>query len=153
SGAIGKVTMARAWSHQKRTNIGHSKPTSVPPGIDYAMWQGPAPERAFYPNRFHYNWHWFWHWGTVELENNGSHAIDVAGWGLGVDAPRAVTTAGGKFYFDDDQETPDTIIATWDFPSACLVCEHRIWSDSPDHGSLYGTAFFGEKGTLIVDDS
>ena len=86
-GAVGKVGMARAWIHQKRHDIGHGKPGPVPAGVDYAMWQGPAPDRPFYPNRFHYNWHWFWNWGTGELGNNGIHGVDVARWGLGVELP------------------------------------------------------------------
>ena len=152
SGALGKVAMARAWSHQKRENIGHGQPGTGPAGIDYAMWQGPAPDRPFYANRLHYKWHWFWHWGTGELGNNGIHGVDVARWGLGVDAPLAVSSGGGKYVFDDDQETPDTQITTWEFPNACLVWEHRIWSNHPTEGSLFGIAFLGEKGTLIIDD-
>ncbi len=42
------------------------------------MWQGPAPDRPFMANRFHYNWHWFWNWGTGELGNNGIHGLDIA---------------------------------------------------------------------------
>jgi predicted dehydrogenase len=152
AGAIGKVCMAKAWCHQKRVDIGHGQEAEVPPGIDYAMWQGPAPDRPYHSNRLHYNWHWFWNWGTGELGNNGIHGVDVARWGLGVDAPLSVSSSGGKFFFDDDQETPDTQIATWEFPHSCLVCEHRIWSDHPSDGSLFGVAFFGEKGTMVIDD-
>jgi predicted dehydrogenase len=152
SGALGKVAMARAWCHQKRENIGHGQPGPVPAGLDYTLWQGPAPDRPYYANRLHYRWHWFWHWGTGELGNNGIHGVDVARWGLGVDAPKAVTAGGGKYIFDDDQETPDTQITTWEFPNACLVWEHRTWSNHPTEGSLFGIAFHGEKGTLIIDD-
>jgi predicted dehydrogenase len=152
AGAVGKVGMARGWIHQKRVNIGHGKPGPIPAGVDYAMWQGPAPERPFYPNRFHYNWHWFWHWGTGELGNNGIHAVDVARWGLGVDAPIAVSSGGGKYLFDDDQEVPDTQIVTWEFPAACLVWEHRMWSSHPTEASGFGIAFYGDKGTLIINE-
>jgi predicted dehydrogenase len=152
AGAIGKVGMARAWIHQKRPSIGHGQPGPVPAGVNYAMWQGPAPDRPFYPNRFHYNWHWFWHWGTGELGNNGIHAVDVARWGLGVDSPLAVSSGGGKFNFDDDQEAPDTQTVTWEFPSACMAWEHRMWSAHPAEGSGFGIAFYGDKGTLIIDD-
>jgi predicted dehydrogenase len=151
-GAIGKVGMARAWIHQKRENIGHGKPGPVPAGVDYAMWQGPAPDRPFYPNRFHYNWHWFWNWGTGELGNNGVHGVDIARWGLGVDAPSFVCSAGGKYIFDDDQEVPDTQLVTWEFPSACLSWEHRMWSKHPTEGSGFGVAFYGDQGTLTIDD-
>ncbi len=152
AGAIGKVGMARTWIHQKRAGIGHGKPGRVPAGVDYAMWQGPAPERPFYPNRFHYNWHWFWHWGTGELGNNGVHAVDIARWGLGVDAPLAVSSGGGKYVFDDDQEVPDTQTVTWEFPTCCLVWEHRMWSSHPTEGSGFGVAFYGDRGTLIIDE-
>jgi predicted dehydrogenase len=151
-GGIGKVGMARAWIHQKRENIGHGKPAPVPPGVDYAMWQGPAPDRPFYPNRFHYKWHWFWHWGTGELGNNGVHGVDLARWGLGADAPIAVSSGGGKYVFDDDQEVPDTQLVTWEFPGACLAWEHRTWSKHPTEGSGFGVAFYGDKGTMVVDD-
>ncbi len=151
-GEIGKVGMARAWIHQARKNIGHGQPGSVPAGIDYAMWQGPAPDRPFYPNRFHYNWHWFWHWGTGELGNNGVHGVDIARWGLGADAPITVSSGGGKYVFDDDQEVPDTQTVTWEFPGACLAWEHRMWSKHPTEKSGFGVAFYGDKGTMIIDD-
>ena len=152
SGALGKVGMAKAWIHQKRKPIGHGKPGQVPAGVDYAMWQGPAQDRPFYPNRFHYNWHWFWNWGTGELGNNGIHGVDVARWGLNVDGPLTVSSSGGKFLFDDDQEVPDTQIATWEFPGSCLVWEHRMWSDHPEEGSGFGIAFYGDKGTLVIGE-
>jgi predicted dehydrogenase len=152
SGAIGKVGLARTWIHQQRQPIGHGQPGEVPAGVDYAMWQGPAPDRPFYPNRFHYNWHWFWNWGTGELGNNGIHAVDVARWGLGVDAPVRVTSGGGKYVFDDDQEVPDTQVVTWEFPSCAIVWEHRMWSKHGLEGSGFGNAFYGDKGTLIIDD-
>jgi len=153
SGALGKVGMARAWILKPRPSIGHGQVGPVPPGVDYAMWQGPAPDRPFMANRFHYNWHWFWNWGTGELGNNGIHGVDVARWGLDVDAPLAVTSGGGKFVFDDDQEVPDTQIVTWEYPGTCIVWEHRMWSARPKlEGAGFGVAFYGEKGTLLVDD-
>jgi predicted dehydrogenase len=152
-GAIGKVGMVRAWIHQVRHAIGHGQPGPIPAGVDYAMWQGPAPDRPFYPNRFHYNWHWFWNWGTGELGNNGIHALDMARWGLGVDAPLSVSSGGGKFLFDDDQEVPDTQVATYRFPDAYLVWEHRMWSKHPAEGTGFGVAFYGDKGTLIIGES
>lgn len=153
SGSIGTVGMARAWIHQQRHSIGHGKPGPVPAGVDYAMWQGPAPDRPFMSNRFHYNWHWFWNWGTGECGNNGIHGVDVARWGLDVDAPLTVLSGGGKYVFDDDQEVPDTQIVTWEFPKACLVYEHRMWSNHGTEGDSFGIAFYGDKGTVIIDGS
>jgi predicted dehydrogenase len=152
SGAIGKVGLARSWIHQQRQPIGHGQPGPVPDGVDYAMWQGPAPDRPFYPNRFHYNWHWFWNWGTGELGNNGIHGVDVARWGLGVHEPRRVTSGGGKYVFDDDQEVPDTQVVTWEFDDCAIVWEHRMWSKHGLEGSSFGNAYYGDKGTLLIDD-
>ncbi len=152
SGGIGDVGMARAWIHQQRKPIGHGKPGPVPDGVDYAMWLGPAVEQPFYANRFHYNWHWFWNTGTGELGNNGIHGLDVARWGLGVDAPLAIVSGGGKYVFDDDQQVPDTQIVTYEFPNACLVWEHRMWSKHGTEGRGFGIAFYGDKGTLLVDE-
>ena len=150
-GGIGKVGMARAWILQKRPAIGPGKPAEVPPGVDYAMWQGPALDRPFMSNRFHYNWHWFWNWGTGELGNNGIHGLDVARWGLGVDAPLTVSSGGGRFVFDD-REVPDTQVVTYEFPKACLVWEHRLYDKHPLEGLGFGIAFYGDEGVLTVDE-
>ncbi len=150
-GGIGKVGMARAWILQKRPAIGPGKPAEVPPGVDYAMWQGPALDRPFMSNRFHYNWHWFWNWGTGELGNNGIHGLDVARWGLGVDAPLTVCSGGGRFVFDD-REVPDTQVVTYEFPKSCLVWEHRLYDKHPLEGLGFGIAFYGDDGVLIVDE-
>ena len=153
SGAIGKIGLARGWIHQKRQPIGHATPGPIPEELDWTLWQGPAPEQAFIPNRVHYNWHWFWHWGTGELGNNGIHAIDVARWGLGVEAPLRITSGGGKYVFEDDQEVPDTQNVTWEFDNCAITWEHRMWSKHGlEGGSGFGTAFYGDNGTLIVDE-
>ncbi len=151
AGGIGTVGMARAWILQKRPAIGPGKPADVPNGVDYAMWQGPAPDRPFMSNRFHYNWHWFWNWGTGELGNNGIHGVDVARWGLGVEAPLAVTSGGGRYVFDD-REVPDTQVVTWEFPKACIVWEHRLYDKHPLDGLGFGIAFYGDQGVLTVDE-
>ena len=150
-GGIGKVGMARAWILQKRPAIGEGKPAEIPPGVDYAMWQGPAVDRPFMSNRFHYNWHWFWNWGTGELGNNGIHGLDVARWGLGVEAPSTVVSGGGRFVFDD-REVPDTQVVTYEFPKACIVWEHRLYDKHPMEGLGFGIAFYGDKGVLTVDE-
>jgi predicted dehydrogenase len=152
SGAIGKVGMARAWIHQQRKPIGYGKEVPVKPGLDYAMWQGPAPDRPYMSNRIHYNWHWFWNWGTGEIGNNGIHGLDVSRWGMGVEAPTSILSGGGKYVFEDDQEVPDTQIVTFEFPTCAIVWEHRMWSTHGLEGSGFGNAFYGDKGTVLIDN-
>jgi predicted dehydrogenase len=151
SGKLGKVPFARTWIAGNRPSIGKKADGPVPKGVDYSVWLGPAADRPFNPNRFHYNWHWFWEYGTGELGNNGIHGLDVARLVLGLDAPTRVTSSGGKYFYNDDQQTPDTQIASFDFPGCTLVWEHRIWAKTGLEGAPFGVALHGEKGTLVFD--
>ena len=87
AGDIGSVHLSRGWYTNSRPETGRRTKASPPPGLDWAMWQGPAPEQAFTENVVPYKWHWYWHWGTGELGNNGIHSLDICRWGLKADAP------------------------------------------------------------------
>jgi predicted dehydrogenase len=152
SGKLGKIPFARTWIAGNRPSIGHQKDADVPRGVDYDLWLGPAPQRAFNPNRFHYKWHWHWDYGTGELGNNGIHALDLARWMLNLDAPVRVSAGGGKFFYDDDQETPDTHLATYDFANCSILWEHRIWSRVGVAGQSWGVQLYGERGVLMFDN-
>jgi predicted dehydrogenase len=152
SGKLGKIHMAKAINSQKRKDIGHAADGPVPPEVDYDLWLGPAPQHAFNPNRFHYNWHWFWDYGTGDLGNDGVHHVDVARWALGMTVPGAISSGGGKFAFDDDQQTPDTQIATYQAGDALLVYEMRLWSPYSERGLENGNIFYGEDGYMVLGD-
>lgn len=147
---FGRVLFARGWINSTRPSIGHGKEAAVPAELDYDLWQGPAPERPYRDNLIHYNWHWFWNWGTGELGNNGIHALDVCRWGLGVDSPRSVVCGGGRFHFDDDQETPDTQIVTYNFGDKAINWEHRTWNRRGFEGEAFGVVFYGEAGSMVI---
>jgi len=151
AGEIGRVLFSRGWYNADRKPIGHGKQAAVPAGLDYALWQGPAPEREYRDNVVHYNWHWFWHWGTGELGNNGIHSLDICRWGLGVDYPRRVTAGGGKYFFNDDQETPDTHTVTYEFGDKAIAWEGRNWHRHGFEGSMFGIAFYGDNGSMVID--
>ena len=151
TGGLGKLHFARSWITSRRENIGHAADGTTPAGVDYDMWLGPAPIRAFNPNHFHYRWHWFWECGTGELGNNGVHGLDLARWGLGVEMPASVVSSGAKQFFDDDQVTPDTQIVCYEYPGLTLVWEHRTWSPFGMNGSAFGVEFHGAEGMVTTD--
>jgi len=151
-GAIGNTYFARCWYANNRGSMGYGKPAPVPSNLDYDLWQGPAPRRPYMDNVIHYNWHWLWHWGAGELLNNGVHFLDLARWGLDVNYPSRVTSSGGRYHWQDDQETPDTQIVTYDFPeNKTVVWEARSCNPKRLEGSATGASFHGENGAMIVD--
>lgn len=160
-GNLGQVRFAKGWESARQGSIGHPPDSDPPPGIDYDVWLGPAPKRRFNIRRFHGSWRWFFDYGTGDLGNDGVHRLDVARWALetGVMAkggqplgfPRAVSAHGGKYYFDDDQEWPDTLMVTYDYPGGYLLSyEMRIWSPYPLHDESEGAALYGDNGYIVI---
>lgn len=153
SGKIGRVLMAKAWDVQLRKNIGHLKDSPVPAGVDYDTWIGPAPTLPFNENRFHYTWHWHWNYGTGDAGNDGAHQLDQARWALGVDHPTEVTGSAAKLFFDDDQQTPDTMTITFSYPGKMLIFEMRIWNPYAMGGIENGVAVYGSDGMVEIGKS
>ncbi len=131
------------------------------------MWIGPAPERPFNVNRFHGRWRWFYDYGTGDLGNDGVHRLDMAVALLNaacqsqgesdVALPRKISASGGKWYFDDAQEFPDTLQVNYEFGEGLhtklLTYEMRIWSPYTYLGQPEGSALFGDKGYLVIGNT
>lgn len=152
NGLIGKVYFGKAWYANGRGSIGKGVAKDVPSWLDYELWQGPAPRKPYMSNLIHYNWHWFWHWGTGEALNNGTHEVDVCRWAMGVDFPTRVTSNGGRYQFQDDWETPDTQVISWDFPGGkTLTWEGRSCNNFPVEKLSRGAMVFGTEGSALLD--
>jgi predicted dehydrogenase len=162
-GLIGDVYLARGLCFKRRDTIGRTPVSPVPPGVHYDLWLGPAPQHEFTANRFHYNWHWFWDYGNGDIGNQGVHQLDMARWGLGVQYPTKITAMGGHFMFDDDQETPNTMTALFEFDSSGKkkmiefavrhwITNHEAGIDEPKPGNTVGTVFYGSNGYLSIWD-
>ena len=153
AGELGRLYHARGWYTNHRASIGHGKIVPPPEWLNYSLWQGPAPDQPYRDNILHYNWHWFWNWGTGEIGNNGVHALDLARWGLDVELPHKVTCGGGRYAFQDDWETPDTMAATFDFGDKGIIWEGQSCAPRGFENSSFGVTFYGEKGCLAVAGS
>jgi predicted dehydrogenase len=158
-GVIGKVYLAKGLCYKRRKSIGRQPDGPVPPGVNWDLFLGPAPMRAFNPNRFKYNWHWFWDTGNGDIGNQGVHEMDICKWGLGkTTLPKSVISTGGKFVYDDDQETPNTQLATFDWGDVQAVFEVRgllTDGDSPLQyrgGNTIGNIFYGSDGYMAIDN-
>jgi predicted dehydrogenase len=150
SGQLGKCRVAKAINCQRRGPIGRKPDKPTPPHIHYDLWLGPAPVRPFNENRYHYKWHWWWDYGSGDCGNDGSHQIDIARWGLGVNLPKAVTCSGGQLWYDDDHETPDTQMATFEYDEGHIVYEMRLWTPYKQEGHDNGNIFYCDKGWVSI---
>ncbi|MBX3420261.1 MAG: Gfo/Idh/MocA family oxidoreductase [Pirellulaceae bacterium] len=149
SGTIGKIHLSRCYYHALRGPIGKAADGTPPTQLDYDLWQGPAPRRPYRTNYVHYNWHWFWHWGGGELANNGVHGLDLCRWGLQVDYPTRTVSSGGRYWYDDDQETPDTQSACFEFADGKQITWQAM-SCNKRHIDFF-CAFYGDQGSLELD--
>jgi predicted dehydrogenase len=160
-GEIGDILVAKAWNSQLRRAIGKTKPSQPPEYLDYDLWCGPAPMVPYRANMLPGIWRWWHDFGCGDIGNDGVHDIDVACWGLGLTThPTRITCLGGKYFFDDDQQFPDTQYAVFEYPVAGkqgvmkqLIFEQRIWSPYVQEGYENGAAFYGTKGMLIIGHS
>jgi predicted dehydrogenase len=151
SGKLGNVYMAKGLCYKPRGSIGHKADSPVPQGVDYDIWLGPAPERPFNPNRFHYNWHWFWDYGNGDLGNQGIHQMDLARWGLGKsELPKAVVASGGRFGYSDDGQTPNTLHVSYEFDDCELQFEVRGLITNEEAKVKVGDIFYGTEGILVI---
>jgi predicted dehydrogenase len=124
----------------------------VPEGVDYDLWLGPAPDRPFNPNRFHFNFRWFWDYAGGLMTDWGVHMIDMVHYTMGDAGPKRVAASGGKFaYPDDASENPDTLQAVFEFDDYAMLCEHATGIDLGPYRRNHGVAFIGNNGTVVAD--
>ncbi|MGA2421779.1 MAG: Gfo/Idh/MocA family oxidoreductase [Candidatus Acidiferrum sp.] len=150
-GLIGRAYYAKAWYSNTRKSIGTGKEVAVPAQLDWELWQGPAPRRAYRDNVHPYNWHWFRNYGTGEALNNGTHEVDVCRWALGVEYPKRVSASGGRYHFHDDWEFYDTLITNFTYEDAMLSWEGKSCEGMKFYGRDRGSAIMGTTGTVLID--
>lgn len=152
NGLIGRVYMARGLVFRWRGDIGDKGTESVPAGLDYDLWTGPAQKRPFSRNLVHYNWHWHWDYGNGDIGNQGIHETDLCMWGLGVDTlPVKIGSMGGKFLWDDCKETPEVLSSSYIYPDKRMIeFEVRPWATNLEDGAGVGNIFYGTEGYMVI---
>ena len=153
-GEIGNVLMIKAINNQRRKAQSPRKDELPPDHVDYDMWLGPAPDRPFNHNRFHGSWRWYWDYGSGDVGNDGVHQIDLGRWALNLKAPKAVSCSGGKLGWRQGvQETPDTMVVTWEYDNLLYVFEQRDFTPyrMQGHHQDNDNIFFGDEGYMMID--
>jgi predicted dehydrogenase len=154
SGALGQVISGRAWETARNSAVKLAPDGPVPSGIDYDLWQGPVPDHPYNHTIVEGAWRWRFDYGTGDLGNDGVHRIDYCRYVMGLDDwPEAISASGGKFFFDDDQQWPDTQFVTYDYPKSVLQYEMRIWSKPRMHNAGEGAEIHGENGWMLLNNS
>jgi predicted dehydrogenase len=151
NGLIGRAYFARTWYCNVRKSMGTGKEVPVPAGLDWDLWQGPAPRRPYKDNVHPYNWHWLHNYGTGEALNNGTHEVDAARWALNVDYPQRITAAGGRFHFKDDWEFYDALETSFDYGDSMITWEGRSCQGMKVYNRDRGVAIMGTTGSVILD--
>src|SRR5579862_1077880 len=162
SGKLGKITFCRTWNYGNALpqGIGNPADAAPPAGLDWDMWLGPAPMRPFNKNRFGVDpnafshFRWFWDYAGGMMTDWGVHLLDIVQLAFNETPPTAITSLGGKYYLQDNTETPDTLQVTYQYPNE-MICtyEYRAGNGQSMFNQGYGILFHGTKGTLFVDRS
>ncbi len=156
SGRLGTVTFARSWTYglEARHGIGNPLDSAPPPGLDWDMWLGPAPYRPFNHNRFQVErggwsaFRYFWDYAGGHLTDIGVHIIDLLQMAFDETAPRSVNAYGRKGYLEDNRETPDTMIVTYEYPEFLMTFELRLGNEQSMFGKSSGILVHGSEATL-----
>jgi predicted dehydrogenase len=160
SGKLGKVTFVRTWNygHAKPEGIGNPPDGDPPAGLDWEMWLGPAAKRPFNKNRFGVDpkafshFRWFWDYAGGMMTDWGIHLLDIVQMAFKEVEPTSIVSLGGKYYLQDNRETPDTLQVTYEYPNGMIATyENREANGQSMFKHGYGILFHGTEGTLFVD--
>jgi predicted dehydrogenase len=118
-GDLPRLKISYGYACKQRKGIGFEPVGPPPANLDWELWKGPAVISDYHANFHPYDWHWFWKTGNGDLNNQGTHQLDVARWALDTDQthPVRVMALGGRFQWDDQGETPNTMFGLAEFPN------------------------------------
>jgi len=152
-GQLGKVLVGRAINYGPRSPIGPKGRYDVPAHINYDLWLGPAPQAPLTRRRFHYDWHWQWPYGNGDLGNVGVHRIDIVRWGMALNRMcKNVFCYGERFRYNDAGQTPNTLVAVYDFGDQVIVSEDRNLRTGERYKNARIALFEATEGYLVMNE-
>jgi predicted dehydrogenase len=156
TGKIGKLRKINIWANfEYGVGQGIVPDEPVPQGVDFDMWLGPAPQRAFNKTRFHGSWRMFWDYGGGLMSDWGVHLIDIGLWAKDITtAPEKVLIYGANtFHEPRSRETFDAMSVIYPKNDFVINWDMTGGIQSGPYDSPYGLAFVGDLATLTVDRS
>ena len=122
-GRLPRLEIAYGYCCKPRGSIGFEPVTTPPSNLNWELWKGPAVIDEYHANYVHYDWHWFWKTGNGDLNNQGTHQLDVARWAIDKEQthPVRVMALGGRFQWKDQGETPNTMFGIAEYPNGQYV--------------------------------
>jgi predicted dehydrogenase len=154
AGKFGKLKVSYGYCCKPRGSIGIKDPKATPANLDWNLWRGPAQIEQYHPKFVHYNWHWFWKTGNGDMNNQGTHQLDIARWALATDqtSPVRVMALGGRFKWHDEGETPNTMFGIAEFPNKQQVFFNVRNVNYPHYLKQVENEYYFEDGGKIVRD-
>jgi len=154
AGKFGRLKISYGYACKKRASIGFKEPSAPPEHLDWNLWRGPAVIEQFHANYVHYNWHWFWVTGNGEMNNQGTHQLDMALWALdpGLTHPLRVMALGGRFKWNDQGETPNTMFGIAEYANGQYVFFNVRNVDYNGYQQQVENEYYFEDGGKIIDN-
>ncbi|MEM9660579.1 MAG: Gfo/Idh/MocA family oxidoreductase, partial [Planctomycetota bacterium] len=154
SGDLPRLKIAYGYCCKTRDGIGYESISAPPSNLDWNLWKGPAVIDQYHGNYVHYDWHWFWKTGNGDLNNQGTHQLDVAQWAIDDDQqhPVRAMAIGGRFKWDDQGETPNTMFALAEYPNGQFVFFNVRNVKYPEYQHQVYNEYYLEDGSKITGE-
>lgn len=154
NGDLPRLKIAYGYCCKQRNGIGHEPVEPPPVNLDWELWKGPAVISDYHANYHPYDWHWFWKTGNGDLNNQGTHQLDVARWALDEDQthPVRVMALGGRFQWDDQGETPNTMFSVAEYPNGQMVMFNVRNVNYPNYERQVYNEYYLEDGSVITGE-
>ncbi len=150
-GRLGKIGLVEICCYYHMRARGNPPDANPPDHLDWELWTGPAPMRAYNPLAHPGRWRSFMEYSNGIVGDMCIHMLDMVRWMLDLRWPNRVSSSGGIFVDKDSKANiSDTQTANFDFDEDDLtvVWQHRTWGSAPDPDYPWAATFYGERGTL-----